>query len=238
MKLEVKEMNTINDKLNKFMVFIGLFILDIIYSSIVLNALHKFGFNYEKLSNLNQSILLIFIDITFMLIIYLIYRKELNKEFIKYIKNFKKLFSFGLKFWLLGLSIMFISNIIISIFCGETATNEAQIQEALLKMPIYITFASSIFAPFTEEIIFRKCLKKMFKSDIFFIITSGLLFGLVHNLTSLGTIQMLYIIPYGAFGAVFAYMYTKSKSIFIPMTFHFIHNTILIIISLLTAGVI
>ena len=48
---------------------------------------------------------------------------------------------------------------------------------------------------------------------------------------------MLYIIPYGLFGSVFAYMYSKTKNIFVPMTFHFIHNTVLVILSFLSMGV-
>lgn len=231
-------MNYLNDKINKLMIFIGLFMLDVIYSSLVIELLRKIGLNIKNMSNFNLSILYIIIDISFMLIIYLIYRKELNKELTRYIKNFPKLFGFGFKFWLIGLAIMCTSNILISLVCNQPAANEAQIQEALIKMPIYMAFASSIVAPFTEEIIFRKCLKKLFKSNVLFIITSGIIFGLIHNITTLGTIQMLYIIPYGAFGAVFAYMYVKSKSIFVPMTFHFIHNTILLTVSLLNAGVI
>ena len=66
---------------------------------------------------------------------------------------------------------------------------------------------------------------------------SGLFFGLIHNLTGLDSKQILYIIPYGAFGCVFAYMYTKTRTIFTSMTFHFIHNTVLVLISLYSMGV-
>lgn len=224
--------------LNRFMLFIGLFIMDILYSAIVIAILKYAGFDILALNNNLKYIALIIIDLSFMFILYLIYRKELNNEFSKYIKNFGKNFSFGLKLWLLGLILMIGSNIIIQLIYPSVATNEEAVQESLKMFPIYTAFASCIFAPFVEEIIFRKCLAKVFKNSFLFIVISGLLFGLAHTITEIGTSQMLYIIPYGLFGSVFAYMYSKTKNIFVSMTFHFIHNTVLVILSLLSVGVI
>lgn len=224
--------------LNRFMLFIGLFIMDILYSAIVIAILKYAGFDILALNNNLKYIALIIIDLSFMFILYLIYRKELNNEFSKYIKNFGKNFSFGLKLWLLGLILMIGSNIIIQLIYPSVATNEEAVQESLKMFPIYTAFASCIFAPFVEEIIFRKCLAKVFKNSFLFIVISGLLFGLAHTITEIGTSQMLYIIPYGLFGSIFAYMYSKTKNIFVSMTFHFIHNTVLVILSLLSVGVI
>ena len=66
---------------------------------------------------------------------------------------------------------------------------------------------------------------------------SGLLFGIAHNLDVIGKTDMIYIIPYGIFGSIFAYTYVKTKNIYVPMTFHFIHNTILVIFSFISMGV-
>ena len=224
--------------INYVLIFVGLFILDILYSTLVISLIQKIGFNITDLSLINKYIVIILIDISLMFILYLIYRKELNHEFSKYLKNFKNFFSFGLKYWALGLAIMMISNFIIQFIYPSVASNEQAVQEALLEAPIYIAFSSCIFAPFAEEIIFRKALRKIFNNNLIFIIVSGIIFGLVHNLTSLSSGQILYIIPYGTFGVIFAYMYVKTNSIFVPMTFHFIHNTILVFISLMSTGVI
>lgn len=224
--------------INYVLIFVGLFILDILYSTLVISLIQKIGFNITDLSLINKYIVIILIDISLMCILYLIYRKELNHEFSKYLKNFKNFFSFGLKYWALGLAIMMISNFIIQFIYPSVASNEQAVQEALLEAPIYIAFSSCIFAPFAEEIIFRKALRKIFNNNLIFIIVSGIIFGLVHNLTSLSSGQILYIIPYGTFGVIFAYMYVKTNSIFVPITFHFIHNTILVFISLMSTGVI
>ena len=224
--------------IERFMIFMGIFILNISYGSFALAILKEMGVNYSTMSTLNKSFILITIDITLMLIFYLIYRKELNRELKKYFHNFKKYFQFGFNFWMIGLAIMLLSNFLIGFFVTDMANNEAAIQETLVKMPIYIAFSSCIFAPFTEEIIFRKCLGKIFKSNILFYIASGLIFGGIHTVSGFGTLQMLYIIPYGTFGVIFAYMYRKTNTIFVPMTFHMIHNTLLTLVSLYSQGVI
>lgn len=226
-------------KINRFMLFIGLFLMDLLYSSLVVILLKHLGIDILSMENTPKYISEILISISFMLIIYLIYRKEINYEFKNYFKNFKKNFTFGFKFWILGLILMIVSNLIIQHIYPSTASNEDAVQESLKLFPVYTVFASCIFAPFVEEMIFRKCLGKVFNNDTIFIIASGLLFGLAHTLASIGvgTSQLLYIIPYGLFGSVFAYMYRKTNNIFTSMTFHFIHNTILVTLSLLSIGV-
>lgn len=224
--------------INRSFLFIGLVLLDVFYSYTVVLFFKRFGIDINSFSLVNKCISLIVIDITFMFILYLIFRKELNREFSRYVKNFNKYFSFGFKWWIIGLIVMMGSNFIIQSILGvSTATNENYVQDALSKMPVYIVFSSCIMAPFTEEIIFRKALRKMFNNDFLFIVMSGIIFGFVHNVSSIGSMQMLYIIPYGAFGAVFGYIYVKTNTIFTSMTFHFIHNSILVGISLLSLGV-
>jgi len=226
-------------KINRFMLFIGLFLMDLLYSSLVVILLKHLGIDILSMENTPKYISEILINISFMLIIYLIYRKEINYEFKNYFKNFKKNFTFGFKFWILGLILMIVSNLIIQHIYPSTASNEDAVQESLKLFPVYTVFASCILAPFVEEMIFRKCLGKVFNNNTIFIIASGLLFGLAHTLASIGvgTSQLLYIIPYGLFGSVFAYMYRKTNNIFTSMTFHFIHNTILVTLSLLSIGV-
>ena len=226
-----------NKMIKQFLIFLGLVFLYALYSSIVIMALKDFGLNLYSLSDKIQNIALILIDISFMFIIYFIYRKELKKEFTAFIKNFKDNFFFGLKWWLIGLMLMVSSNIIINLIYSSPALNEQSVQTMLKQMPIYVAFSACIFAPFCEEIIFRKSLGKVFKNSFIFILVSGLLFGLVHNLDGLGTLQMLYLIPYGLFGCIFAFMYKKKKNIFVSMTFHFIHNFLLVSLSILFMGV-
>lgn len=228
-----------NKKINNFMFFIGLFLLYTIYSSVMILLLKKIGFDISKMNLHSKNSWLILIDISLMIITYFIYRKDINHELKKYFRHFKKYFSFGFKMWLLGLILMATSNVLIHIFYPlASASNEDAVQKALLKAPIYTAFSACVFAPFMEEMVFRKSLRKVFSIDLVYIIISGLLFGLAHNISVLGEPDMVYIIPYGLFGCVFAYTYVKTNDIFVPITFHMIHNTVLIIYSLYNAGVI
>ena len=219
-------------------IFLGLFILDILYSAIIIKLLIYFGINISKYSLISKCIIYIIIEISFMLILYSLYHNEIKKEFKIYTNNFKKDFFLGLKYWIIGLTIMFISNLLINKFYGTIASNQVAVNNELVKKPLYLIFSACISAPFCEEIIFRKSLRKIFNNDILFILVSGIIFGLIHTLSGIGTNQMLYMIPYGIFGIVFGYLYVKTDSIFTSMTVHMIHNTILIIISLFTMGVI
>jgi len=212
----------------------SIFVIDMIYAYVVLFILRRLGIDITKFGTVWKYICLFLIYLSFMLLLFLIFRKSLIKEFKDYIKNFKQYFMFGLKYWAIGLSLMFLSNIVIYHFYPVGASNESLVQEALKTFPLYMCFSTIIYAPFTEEIIFRKSLKNVFTNNFMYIIFSGFLFGFAHTLTNIGnTMELLYIIPYGSVGAMFAYMYAKTNNIFVPMTFHFMHNSISVIFSLL-----
>ncbi|MBQ6547088.1 MAG: CPBP family intramembrane metalloprotease [Bacilli bacterium] len=228
-----------NKKINDFLFFIAVFILYIIYTAVIILFLNKIGIDINKFDEHTKNLYLIIIDGSLMVITYLLYKKENNNDLKKYANNFGKLFSTGLKLWLIGIALMITSNLIIHfLYPTATATNEDAVQEMLKTAPIYTTFTACIFAPFMEEMVFRKSLQKVFTSDILFIIFSGLLFGFAHIMGVSNMIDMIYIIPYALFGCVFAYTYVKTNNIFVSITFHVIHNTILVAISLLSIGVI
>lgn len=70
---------------------------------------------------------------------------------------------------------------------------------------------------------------KFVKLDTLFIITSGILFGLLHIIGSYtSAYDLLYIIPYGSMGSCFAYLLLKTDNIVLTMSIHAIHNTILV----------
>lgn len=226
-----------NKKINSILFFIALFILYIMYSGVIVFLLKQIGINISSFNTHYKNFYLILIDISLMIITYLFYKKECNRELSKYGRHFIKYFLLGLKMWLFGIVLMIVSNLLISIFYPTaSAVNEDAVQTLLKQSPIYMAFSACIFAPFMEEMIFRKSLRKVFSSNTLFIIISGLLFGLAHNISVIGKPDMIYIIPYALFGCVFAYTYVKTNDIFVPITFHMIHNTILIITSLLSIG--
>jgi len=163
-------------------------------------------------------------------IIIFIHRKKLRKDFQKFKKNSTKYFSKYIKYWFLCLGIMMISNLLINtLVTNNLPANEQAVRDIFDISPIYIFFSAVLYAPVVEELVFRQSIKNIFSNKIVFIIISGLIFGGMHVFGDFKTLtDLLYIIPYSAPGIIFAYMLADSDNICVPMSFHFIHNGILI----------
>lgn len=163
-------------------------------------------------------------------LIMIIYNKKISKDFKDMKKNSIKYFNKYIKYWLIGLFIMMVSNLIINlIVTNDIPSNEQAIRETFNISPLYIFFSAVIYAPIVEELIFRQSIKNIFNNKWLFIIISCLLFGSMHIFGDFKNItDLLYIIPYSTPGIIFAYMLEDSDNICVPMSFHFIHNGILI----------
>ncbi|HPE14581.1 MAG TPA: type II CAAX endopeptidase family protein [Bacilli bacterium] len=201
-----------------------------------LGIIPVFFLNYDvyNLTNKESLVIDMFASILYLLIILFIYRKTLKKDFVNFNKNKKEYIEFGFKFWLYGIFVMVISNLLISNIIPSGSANEQLVQQAIDLNPIYMIFTTVIFAPLVEELLFRKAFKDLFPTNVIYIIMSALAFGFLHVITNIESItEMLFIIPYGALGASFAYMYVKKKNIIIPIFFHMIHNAILITFSII-----
>lgn len=231
-------MNNVNIK-NKFkptMLFIVLFLLMLIFPYIPLEIfridLDKLSFNYKVLYNF-------MCDTGFMIILFMIYKNELIIKFKEYFKNFRENINTTFKYYLIGFLVMIISNIVIVLFFkNASANNEETVRTLIDKAPLYMIFSVSIYAPFVEEVIFRKGIKDSvmaFSNNKFtkylFILISGILFGSMHVIGSVTSVyDYLYIIPYSALGISFAALLYKTDNIFSTITIHSIHNTASIIL--------
>lgn len=173
----------------------------------------------------------------YLFVIAFVYFQELKNEFKIFKKDFKNCVDTGLKYWLLGFFIMIVSNLIINylIMGGNIAANEEMNRQAILENPLLYTIMTiGVFAPFIEEILFRKSTDKIFKKEIYYYVLSGVLFGFAHVMADLSSVlNLLYIIPYGALGYVFALMDKKTNTTFTSIMFHSLHNLLTLIMLLL-----
>ena len=219
---------------------ICLILLLITYQYIPIIIFIGFGFSYTKLNSIYKIVYLFITSLLFMILLYYIYRNDIKKDIKYFKKNLFKILKISIKWWLIGLFIMILSNIIISyINSGNLPENEKSVREMLNKYPIYMLFQISIYAPFTEEIIFRKSIKDIFKNPYIYIIISGLVFGGMHVISSSfsNPSNLLFIIPYGALGSIFAYLYHKTDNIFASMSVHCIHNTITFLLLIISRSI-
>ncbi len=192
-------------------------------------------FSLKDVTPTGGILLSTFSNIMIGIIFYLLYRKELKKEFKRFKDNFNECFDVGTRYWLIGLLVMMASNILISLFFqGQGATNEKMVQDLIDVSPLIMLINTGIIGPFLEEIMFRKTFKKIFHNKGVFILMSGLVFGSLHVLTVLTSpSELLYIIPYTSLGISLAMMYVKTDTIFTSITMHMFHNIILTLLSFL-----
>lgn len=199
------------------------------YASLIMAIL---GLN--NLPNEFRIIVIILYDALLLMGVIFVHLKVIAKDFNDFKRNIKYYINTYYKYWFLNLGLMMISNTLIHFITNiTTSTNQAYIVTLLNKYPIYTLITTILIAPITEELIFRLTLRKIFKNDILFILLSGLIFGALHMSVASSLLELLYIIPYSIPGFIFAYTLTKSKNIFVPVSLHFTHNTIMMLLQLL-----
>lgn len=218
-----------NDKIYYFFKFIFIFALFISWESALIEIVKPIVKIYPS----SSSFFLFIINVLFLVFLFFNYKKNLIKDFKDFFKDFFKNFENAFKYWIIGFIIMIISNVVI-IYIAKAGIggNEEQVRELIDLSPIYMIFRVSIYAPLTEEIIFRKGIRDFIKNKWVYVIVSGCFFGSLHVLPSLGSpvnfIDLLYLIPYCSLGIAFAYSYVKSDNIFSTISMHAIHNTLAI----------
>lgn len=184
----------------------------------------------KTLPMIGKVIYMIAFETIMICLIAFIFRKKLKKDLQDMKINHMNYFSKYLKFWLIGLLIMMLSNALITIISENgIAGNEQAIRDLFDVSPIYVFFSAVIFAPIVEELIFRQGIRNIVPNNILFILISGLVFGGLHVMTDLRSVtDLLYLIPYCTPGFIFAYILVKTDNIFVSMGLHFMHNGLLI----------
>ena len=215
-------------------------VIAIFFSSSIFKLIAMYLFKIDSSIPSNQVLISLIGGFITIFLLILLYKKTLVDDFKDFKTNISNYLEIGIKYWLIGLFIMMISNIIISTFFKlDAASNEQSVRYLLKTSPIIAFFLTSINAPIIEELIFRKAFFDIFKKKWAFILTSGIVFGSLHVLLSLHSpLELLYIIPYCSLGISFSYMYFETKNIYVPITIHAFHNAVLSIISIISIGMI
>lgn len=226
-------------------IFIALlaFLLYFLFSPLINELLSLFKINVNNLSPVPLNIVLIVVDLLFMGILFLIYRKEIINDFKVFTSNKGKWFFKYVGLFIGSVFVMGVLNLILSKITNMgSSENEELVRELIKKLPVYMTISTIIYAPFVEEILFRKCIRKIITGNdklikIAYVLISAIIFGLVHVLTLDATFNdILMGIPYMVVGLSLGYIYVKTDNVFATMQFHLMHNTILLIIQLVMRG--
>lgn len=208
-----------------------IFISYFIFSYFVIALLQEFNFDITKFSFNKRIIILGIIDFIYIILMLFIYRKEIIIDIKDFKKNYKEYLSKYVLVYMVGVILMGIINILLTqITKIELSGNEEGIRMLIKEVPLYMFFSTVIYAPIIEELIFRKSIRNIFKNKYIFIIISGVIFGVLHISDFSNINEILFGIPYIIMGIDFAYIYYKTNNIFTTMSFHMIHNLLLITI--------
>lgn len=157
-----------------------------------------------------------------------------HKRLIEDLKTFKKEYiKTALKYWLIGLGIMMICNILIQSITGDIAANESANRELLTNFPISNIITMVFIGPLIEEITFRASFKKAFTKWYTFSLVTAIIFASFHLLAGSSLSEILYIIPYGALGFFFAKAFYETDNIYTSFIAHMVHNGICVCLIML-----
>ena len=234
----IKHKDDTQEQFEKYLKIAGIGLATIIVycmtTILELIVLYSLKVNVNNMSITAKTIYLISCEVLIMGIIGLLNHKKLEKNIKDIKKNYNDYFKKYLKVYILALVIMMISNLIINLLTNGIAGNEQSIRDIFNKAPVYMFFSAVLFAPFTEEMVFRQSLKNIITNKKAFIIASGLIFGGLHVIGNINSLyDILYIIPYATPGIAFAYMLDKTDNILVPMGIHFLHNGLLMTLQII-----
>lgn len=235
--LVVQENLELQKVYTKSLLIIFLFFFSSIFQIIPVQI---FQIDMDHASLLTESYLSLFSQVVLIFIIFIIYRKELKEELHIFLNDKMKNMDIGFKCWFLGFVVMIISNLLISSLLPKAiAGNEETVQELIKASPWVSLIGTGLFAPFIEEITFRKAFRNMISNDTLFILISGIIFGGLHVVLSLNSYyDFAYLIPYCSLGIAFGFIYAKTKTVFTSFVMHAIHNSALTLLAIASTLVI
>ncbi len=217
----------------KLFMFLGILFLFLFLDYIFIFSYYLF--DIQEINKITTLKSMIFVFAKYFVLIglfFINYRKYLKQKIIDFKNNFVKYFKISVKNWFLGFIIMIISNIIINSFIPGLGKNEEGVQQLITEIPIIAFIMTTVFAPFVEEMIFRKYLQDAIKNKTAFMILSGLIFGLVHVMGFDSWLEYILIIPYGALGFMFAKTLNETDNIYSTIMMHMLHNGVLTLLSI------
>lgn len=216
--------------------FISVIILYILYqSNFLLLVLEEFGIKINSIPRTPRIFFFALTDLIYVIILILMFKDEIKKGIKDLRENFSNRCLLSLNCWIIGCLLMTVSSVLISFIIKQNVSNnEALVRESIKIAPLYMLFTCSIVAPLFEEMLFRRSLAGLIKAKWLYIMVSGLSFGLLHVLGSYhNALDFLYVIPYGSMGCCFAYLFSKTRNITLPIIIHMLHNTILVTVQIL-----
>ena len=177
-----------------------------------------------------------------LLVLIFLYKNDIKEELNKIKKDKEKVIGYILKMFLIFMVVKFLvgilSGVLLLLFNMDieslNSVNQNTIELLAKESPFLIFISSSLLAPVYEELLFRLGIKRVIKNKYLFIISSGLIFGLLHIFPlSEGitlALGLILSITYVTMGIFLAYIYENSGNIVNSIGVHFLNNLLCILV--------
>ncbi len=171
--------------------------------------------------------------IILILILFIIYKKQLKEDYQIWKQNKRKNILSILKYTIILFFTIILSKMIIqSIFHIETIQNETQLWGQFKEYPLVMLLTLTIYYPIVEVIVFQKTIRQVIKNPWIFILISSLFFGYFNIAFEELTLETLVTtLPYIISNAILAFSYYKKNTIIAPIGIKMLYNFIVTIIS-------
>lgn len=224
-------------KIEYIFVFIICFIAFNNLGRAILYILNYIGLDIASFSYVDQAYYSTMMEIIYLFIVALLYRKCLKKDLVLFKLNKKDYINKILKYFLVFMIVKFSSafiesllSIILDIGIGGSS-NQNIIEMLFKRSPVIMFIDCVVLAPFVEECIFRLGIKKIINNKYIFITISGLLFGFMHvfPVDYSYVSSLVQSITYITMGISLAYIYEETNNIWVTIGIHALNNFIGII---------
>lgn len=161
----------------------------------------------------------------------------IRREFYLFFeKPFQNLVCLLKNYGLMMASSIALNLVLLMLFQLENSGNQSQLIEMYAQQPMKVLYASLIFAPIVEELVFRGALFSPFrkKQKVVGYLVSSLAFGFLHVYQSLlagNFMDVLFLFSYGLLGSFMCKVYDETDSMVSSMGLHFLNNLISVILT-------
>ena len=211
------------------------FLMFFCFVNIIALIIQLLGIDISSLPNIPKQLVTSLIYALYPTVLIFMYKKDLIDDAKKFNgkSTIRKYVEISVTAYTIGVIAMAFSNFILQFILNlGIANNEEGVNNLLKSLPIMMSINACLIGPIQEELVFRKSFRDVFKNNILYIFMSGFVFGLLHVIEFTNPLELLYIIPYSALGCAFAYIYTKTNNIWLPIIIHILHNSIQVFIQL------
>ena len=209
--------------LNKLVKGAGVFLLYILVPYIIDMFL-------PSITSSNTTELIYRFAFMFLLLLFFIFLYK--DDIVRDIKAFSpKLIGKSLLYFIiLIVGFFLVATVLFIVYPDFSYTNSAIMDSLLQKNFALMIFYVFIISLFTEQIVFRKVFKEILNNKYFFIVFSGIIYGVFqvgYNISSIN--DVLTIIPFAFAGIILSTSYEKTNNILTPCLVYLFYDLFILI---------